>query len=67
MEKPKRVSIFFYCFAHDHKCSDFDLELIKKQKKQELRKRSHRKASDGMDKDAVVPFVETSEAPEDTT
>ena len=69
MKKPKKVSnliFIFYCFVYDHKYSDFNSKSIKKQKKQKLRKWSRRKASDGMDKDIIVLFVEISKASENS-
>ncbi|PKY43042.1 hypothetical protein RhiirA4_456970 [Rhizophagus irregularis] len=65
----KRRSVCYTESSEEDDSSDLDYteEPRQKQKKQELRKRSRRKASDDMDEDVVVSFVETSEAPEDTT
>ncbi|PKK63862.1 hypothetical protein RhiirC2_869571 [Rhizophagus irregularis] len=63
----KRKSIRYRENSEEEDHSSDPDYIEKPKRKQELRKRSRRKASDGMDKDVVVPLVETSEALEDTT
>ncbi|CAG8813654.1 16644_t:CDS:2, partial [Gigaspora margarita] len=57
----KRKSICYTEGSEEDHSSDSDYRE-KPKRKQEIIKRSRRKASDGMDKSIIVPFVETSEA-----
>ncbi|POG60510.1 hypothetical protein GLOIN_2v1486968 [Rhizophagus irregularis DAOM 181602=DAOM 197198] len=63
----KRKSIRYRENSEEEDHSSDPDYIEKPKRKQELRKRSRRKASDGMDKDVIVPLVETSETLEDTT